>query len=160
MRFGTSLGRLRLLVGIVLVAALMPVLAADGPVIPKAAKGDACVADTEFMRRNHMELILHQRDETVIEGIRGKPFSLVDCVNCHASSDESGNAVRIDSEGQFCESCHTYAAVRIDCFSCHAAVPAQHDDTASLQDLLYRLDAVPANRIARLHERFKQAGAR
>lgn len=145
---------------LVLVTTLVPALAADGPVIPEATQGDACVADTDFMRRNHMELIKHQRDETVIEGIRGKPFSLVECVDCHAGRDDTGKAVRIDGEGQFCESCHAYAAVRIDCFSCHAAVPDQHDDAASLQDLLERLDASPANRIARLHERFKHTDAR
>jgi predicted CXXCH cytochrome family protein len=93
------------------------------PVIPPARKGDQCVADTDVMRREHMSLLNHQRDETVIEGIRGKPFSLVDCVDCHAQQDASGNAIRIDAEGQFCESCHTYAAVKIDCFSCHAAKP-------------------------------------
>lgn len=111
------------------------------------------------MRRNHMDLIKHQRDETVIEGIRGKPFSLVDCVDCHTARDDTGQHVRIDSEGQFCESCHAYAAVRIDCFSCHAAVPGE-PDAASLQDLIDRLDAEPANRIARLHERLQHLGKR
>lgn len=93
-----------------------------GPVIPKG-KGDHCVADTDFMRRNHMDLIVHQRDETVIRGIRDEPFSLVECVDCHAQKDASNNPVRVDEEGQFCASCHSYVAVKIDCFGCHAAVP-------------------------------------
>jgi len=94
----------------------------EGPVIPQG-KGEQCVADTDFMRRNHMDLLMHQRDETVIEGIRYKPFSLVECVDCHASTNAEGQATRIDAPGQFCSSCHTYAAVKIDCFSCHAATP-------------------------------------
>jgi len=100
-----------------------------GPVIPKG-KGDRCVADTDFMRRNHMDLIMHQRDETVIRGIRDEPFSLVECVDCHVQQNASNEPVRIDADGQFCASCHTYAAVKIDCFDCHAAVP----DTAAVPD--------------------------
>ncbi len=72
-----------------------------------------------------MDLLNHQRDETVIDGNRSNPFSLIGCVNCHASRDDAGQAVRIDAEGQFCQSCHAFAAVRIDCFTCHAAVPEE-----------------------------------
>jgi len=93
-----------------------------GPVIPKG-KGDHCVAETDFMRRNHMDLILHQRDETVIEGIRSEPFSLVECVDCHVQRDVDNKPIRVDAEGQFCASCHAFVAAKIDCFSCHAAVP-------------------------------------
>jgi len=93
-----------------------------GPIIPKG-KGDHCVAETDFMRRNHMDLIMHQRDETVIRGIRDEPFSLVECVDCHAQKNASNEPVRVDAEGQFCASCHAYVAVKIDCFGCHAAVP-------------------------------------
>lgn len=101
------------------------VTADSGPIIPRG-KGDQCVAPNAEMRRNHMEFILHQRDETVLKGIRTEPFSLSECVNCHAQNGAQGQAIRIDHPGQFCESCHAYAAVNIDCFSCHRAVP---DDT-------------------------------
>ncbi len=108
----------------------------DGPVIPRG-KGEQCVAETSLMRRNHMDYLLHQRDETVIKGLRDKPFSLVECVDCHARRDDAGKAIRVDAEGEFCQSCHTYAAVKIDCFSCHAAVPesgspGHQPDSASL----------------------------
>ncbi|MEE9319635.1 MAG: hypothetical protein V3U76_04245 [Granulosicoccus sp.] len=110
-------------------------LAGDpGPVIPKG-QGDECVADTAFMRRNHMDLMVHQRDDTVLEGIRGAAFSLSECVDCHAQKDEQGKAIRVDDKGQFCQSCHSYAAVKIDCFSCHAAVPDSSDNTAGLRPL-------------------------
>ena len=104
----------------------------EGPVIPPAAFGDQCVADTEIMRKDHMALLNHQRDETVIEGVRGEPFSLVGCVNCHAQRDSNGQAIRIDAKGQFCESCHTYAAVKIDCFTCHAALPEDKEIIGSV----------------------------
>ena len=101
---------------------------AEGPTIPPA-KGDQCVADTALMRTDHMDLLNHQRDETVLKGIRDQPFSLVACVNCHAQTTADGAPIRIDAEGQFCQSCHQYAAVKIDCFSCHAALPEKASDS-------------------------------
>jgi hypothetical protein len=29
----------------------------------------------------------------------------------------------VTAQGQFCQGCHAYTAVKIDCFSCHASVP-------------------------------------
>ena len=91
------------------------------PTIEPAAKGERCVADPAFMRRNHMELLKHQRDETVHGGIRGAKHSLKECIACHASR-ETGSVAKSDSN--FCVSCHSYAAVKIDCFECHAGKPA------------------------------------
>ena len=81
----------------------------------KAERGESCVAPTEEMRRNHMKMLFHQRDETVHEGIRTKRFSLKQCVDCHASR-KTGSVL---GEKGFCASCHAYAAVKIDCFECH-----------------------------------------
>ena len=88
-------------------------------------KGEKCVEPTDIMRREHMDFILHQRDETMHRGIRGAKHSLKDCIDCHAGYDDSGKPLPINQEGQFCESCHTYAAVSIDCFSCHRTTPAE-----------------------------------
>ena len=100
--------------------------AADGvplPALVKAQRGDACVEPLPIIRRDHMKFLLHQRDDTVHEGIRGARHSLVGCIDCHASKDGEGRWVRIDAAGQFCASCHSYASVEIDCFECHAALP-------------------------------------
>lgn len=78
-------------------------------------KGEQCVEPTAVMRRDHMKFILHQRDETMHRGIRTSKHSLKECVNCHA--DPKTGSV-LGKEG-FCESCHTYAAVTMDCFGCH-----------------------------------------
>jgi len=93
-----------------------------GPVIPQG-KGTQCVADTSYMRRYHMMELKHQRDETVHRGIRTKRFSLKECVACHATTGSDGRPVPINAPGQFCDSCHEYAAVTIDCFQCHATKP-------------------------------------
>lgn len=94
------------------------------------AKGEQCVEDTDYMRRNHMELIKHQRDETMHKGIRTKKYSLNECINCHVQPDSSGKVATIDSPEHFCASCHNFAAVNIDCFSCHADRPAVASQTA------------------------------
>jgi hypothetical protein len=82
-------------------------------------KGDKCVEPTEVMRRDHMKLILHQRDETMHRGIRTTRHSLKNCIDCHA--DPKTNSV-LGKDG-FCESCHRYASVSIDCFGCHSDKP-------------------------------------
>lgn len=91
--------------------------------------GEKCVAPTDEMRREHMNMILHQRDETVRDGIRGisAKYSLKDCIDCHAGYDEHDKPIPINAEGQFCESCHTYAAVSIDCFACHRTTPLENN---------------------------------
>ena len=79
----------------------------------------ACVEATEVMRRDHMKLLMHQRDRTMREGIRTKPHSLAGCVECHASR-KTGSVL---GEQGFCQSCHAYAGVTLDCFECHASKP-------------------------------------
>ncbi|MDH3514599.1 MAG: hypothetical protein OEM83_07000, partial [Gammaproteobacteria bacterium] len=85
-----------------------------GPTV-KIHRGEQCVEPTEDMRRNHMKYILHQRDKTMHQGIRTSKHSFKNCVDCHA--DPANNSV-LGQEG-FCSSCHEYASVTIDCFSCH-----------------------------------------
>ena len=78
-------------------------------------KGEECVEPEEVMRRDHMNLILHQRDKTMHQGIRTAKHSFKNCVDCHA--DPKTNSVQ--GQDGFCSSCHEYASVKIDCFSCH-----------------------------------------
>ncbi len=91
------------------------------PVI-EPARGDACVADPDFMRRNHMQLLKHQRDETVHLGVRDARASLKGCIECHASAN-SGSVAQ--APGDFCVSCHSFAAVKLDCFECHVSKPGK-----------------------------------
>ena len=79
------------------------------PII-ESARGDKCVQDPALMRRNHMDLLKHQRDD-----------SLKACIGCHASQATGSVAA---ASTNFCQSCHAFAAVRIDCFECHSSKPA------------------------------------
>jgi len=111
----------------------MPGQAGDSllPEVPAAqsrfSDAQGCVEPTAEMRKNHMEYILHQRDETMHRGVRTKQYSLVECINCHVSDEP--DAPRVSSEEHFCNSCHSYAAVSIDCFQCHADRPVKTSAT-------------------------------
>jgi hypothetical protein len=117
---------LRMLAASALVLAIAPALAQSSgrtpkPVIEPAKAGTQCVADPATMRREHPRMLEHQRDDTVHGGIRGAKASLRACIACHASPS-TGSVAAADTN--FCVSCHTYTAVRIDCFECHATKPA------------------------------------
>ena len=119
-----------------LLGVVTPGQAADSllPEIPEAqarfSEAQGCVEPTDDMRVNHMQYILHQRDRTVHEGIRTRQHSLVECINCHVS--DAPDAPRISSEEHFCNSCHTYTAVSVDCFQCHADRPVKTSGTHSM----------------------------
>lgn len=104
------------------VASITALAGAPKPDIPKG-KGDKCVEDTDYMRKNHMELILHQRDETMYRGLRTKKHSLKECIECHVVNDNNEQPVSHLDSKHFCVQCHEYASVSIDCFDCHASKP-------------------------------------
>jgi len=85
------------------------------PTIKIEETGKTCVAPVEEMRRSHMTMLFQRRDRTLRQGVRESRFSLKGCVECHAGR-ESGSVLGKDG---FCSSCHSYAAVKIDCFECH-----------------------------------------
>ncbi len=97
-------------------------------------KAEKCVEPTGEMRRNHMKYIMHQRDETMHQGIRTSKHSLKNCVECHADP-KTGSVLGKDG---FCSTCHQYAAVTIDCFSCHTD-KAEKRAAASEPGLLGRI---------------------
>ncbi len=118
---GASAGRIAR--AICLLALLLPVLAFASDRVPKPvidiARPGKCVEDTATMRREHPDMLKHQRDLTMHEGIRTQKHSLKECISCHAST-KTGSVL---GNNGFCQSCHEYASVKIDCFNCHASKP-------------------------------------
>lgn len=102
-----------------------PAIAYEANWLPKPARGqgDKCVAETDWMRRNHMTALMHKRDDVVHDGIRTTRFSLKGCIECHAVKGSDGKPLSAASPQHFCRSCHDFAAVRMDCFECHASRP-------------------------------------
>ena len=117
---------IRLIIAIMLFALIAAVPAVAGRVpMPKIppAKGAHCVRPTEWMRRNHMKLLMQLRYEAVHEGIRHKRESLPGCIACHVSRLADGKYPSVKSRKFFCNACHQYVGTRIDCFSCHTNRP-------------------------------------
>lgn len=123
----SSLSRLLLVVGVLVMTVVAGILGAHAgevplPSVPKA-NGGACVAPPDVMRRSHMSMLQHGRDLSVRHGERVEGGRLTGCIDCHAVSDGKGGAVTVSSPQHFCRSCHDYAAVKVDCFECHASRP-------------------------------------
>ena len=109
---------LRLAALVLITLALSAAVNAAGvprPVIDIAKPGQ-CIDTPEVMRRTHMDLLKHQRDKTMREGERHSKVSLNGCIECHASKQ---NGSVLGGPDNFCQGCHSYAAVKLDCFECH-----------------------------------------
>jgi len=113
------LAALALLVSLALPAGVLA--GVEKPVIVPA-QGGKCIAPPEVMRREHPDMLKHQRTITVHEGVVNAKVSLEKCVACHASKATGSVAA---SPQDFCESCHAYAGVKLDCFECHASRPGE-----------------------------------
>ena len=88
----------------------------------KAKAAKACVRPTDFMRAQHMQVLDTWRTAVVREGKRayinssGKQFDMSlsnTCLDCHSEKTE------------FCDRCHTYAAVTPYCWDCHIDNPKE-----------------------------------
>jgi hypothetical protein len=105
------------------VAAPTPSL--DTPVIKQLAEKDKkCVMPTDWMRANHMQMLVDWREGVVrtkeqkVKASRGRDYVTPDgktylaslsntCMECHSNKKE------------FCDKCHNYAAVVPNCWGCH-----------------------------------------
>ena len=101
------------------------------PDIPKAT-GEPHPEGNEYWRINHPTLLRHDRDLTVIDGIRDVNASLAQCVACHAVKGPDSAPVTYESPEYFCRVCHDFAAVQINCFECHKSVPDSDELTGLL----------------------------
>ncbi len=86
-------------------------------VLPTNVNQQECVADTAFMRTNHMVLLNDWRYEVVRLGKRTyvseehKNFDMSltrTCLKCHPDA------------AHFCDQCHTYVGVSPYCWDCHS----------------------------------------
>ncbi|WP_024327081.1 hypothetical protein [Thioalkalivibrio sp. AKL19] len=87
------------------------------------ARGDQCVEPLDVIRKDHGKLLMHERDDAVIRAVRNPDHSFVGCIDCHVATE----ARHTQPETHFCASCHSFNAVRMDCFECHRDRPeAEH----------------------------------
>lgn len=89
----------------------------DTPEIQKLPEAERkCVESKEFMRKEHMKMLIDWRDAVVREGktlyvnSQGKSFNMSlqnTCMQCHTN------------KSKFCDECHNYAGVKPYCWDCH-----------------------------------------
>jgi hypothetical protein len=122
----SGLVRLGLLAQALLLAGLAATLAGcsksepPGPELLAQARGDQCVEPTDVIRRDHMNILMHERDEAKRYGRRNPDHGFVGCIDCHVSPTAS----RDEPATHFCLACHQFNAVRMDCFQCHIDRPS------------------------------------
>ena len=96
-------------------AAPAPETSLDTPAI-NAQQTKECVASTEYMKDNHMQLLDEWRNDVVRDGSReyesasGQVYEKSldgTCLECHSNREE------------FCDSCHDYASGDPYCWDCH-----------------------------------------
>jgi hypothetical protein len=85
------------------------------PILPKQEK--QCVAPLAYMRTSHMNLLMDWRESVVrhdvhsFKAFNGKTYTMSvtgTCLTgCHTNKDE------------FCDRCHNYAGVSVQCWECH-----------------------------------------
>lgn len=78
-----------------------------------------------MQRKMHPNLLLHKRDKTLRQGVRGGFVEFKKCIGCHTSVDESGEYIPVNAPDQFCSTCHQKVGISLDCFSCHRTTPAE-----------------------------------
>ena len=86
-------------------AAPAPETSLDTPAIT-AQQAKECVASTEYMKDNHMQLLDESRNESASGQVYEKSLDGT-CLECHSNREE------------FCDSCHDYASVDPYCWECH-----------------------------------------
>ncbi len=82
----------------------------------KAKKAKYCVESTDYMKKEHMQLLDEWREDVVRNARRiyvnskGESYNMSltnTCLDCHSNDDK------------FCDACHDYASVRPYCWDCH-----------------------------------------
>ena len=111
----------KIITGLIIFTGLMtfPIwrgVAGNVPKLEKPTMSRDCVADIEYMRTSHMQLLDHWRDAVLRDGDRamvtvdGKQYKkslMLGCMKCHSDKKK------------FCDQCHTYASVKPYCWDCH-----------------------------------------
>jgi len=89
---------------------------AKGPEPKLPAREKRCVADVEYMRSSHMDLLVSWRENVVrradrtfvaADGTKYQMSLTQTCLECHGARKD------------FCDRCHDYAGVRPYCWNCH-----------------------------------------
>jgi hypothetical protein len=106
---------------------------AKGPDLRLPARDKQCVAPVEFMRTSHMKLLIDWREAVVRSGER--KFTAPGGAQYNMSLTPTCLEQCHGAKADFCDRCHTYAAVSPPCWSCHQDSNRQVGQTLSSVNL-------------------------
>ncbi len=101
----------------------------EAPPLARSRVPTACVAPADEMRASHMKLLAEWRDLAVRQGVRS--VTMPDARKWKVSL--SGTCLVCHEKAKFCDRCHAYAAVKPDCWNCHAAQSAESTQSTGSQ---------------------------
>jgi len=78
----------------------------------------------DIMKNSHQALLKDRMNAEFPPTVLQQPVSMVQCVTCHVVRGEDKAPLSADSVKHFCRDCHAKQKVSINCFSCHASLPA------------------------------------
>ena len=97
----------------------------------------------EIMRTEHGKFLLKGMRAAAADSSRKDDNTIERCVTCHIRRDENQQPVSAADQRHFCVQCHAKESVSINCFSCHASLPAS--DTAVMGAEVRNADAIKAH---------------
>jgi hypothetical protein len=78
----------------------------------------------DIMRNSHQALLKDRMNAEYPLTVPQKNVSIEQCVTCHVTRGEDKAPLSAAHPRHFCRECHAKQSVGINCFSCHASLPA------------------------------------
>jgi hypothetical protein len=113
------------LLGVLLCVGGSAALAADAPPVyrQKLLRGHWS-EKKDVMKNSHQALLKERMNAEYPLTVLQQGVSLEQCVTCHVVRGEDKAPLAADNPKHFCRDCHAKQSVSINCFSCHASLPA------------------------------------
>jgi len=78
----------------------------------------------DIMKNSHQALLKERMNAEYPLNILQQPVGIAQCVACHIVRGKDNAPLAADNGKHFCRDCHAQQRVGINCFSCHASLPA------------------------------------
>jgi len=78
----------------------------------------------EIMQTSHQALLKERMNAEYPLTVLQRGISIAQCVTCHIVRGDDKVPLAADNGKHFCRDCHAKQKVSINCFSCHASLPA------------------------------------
>jgi len=78
----------------------------------------------DIMKNSHQALLKDRMNAEFPPTALQRSVSIAQCVTCHITRGEDNAPLSAENGRHFCRDCHAKQRVAINCFSCHASLPA------------------------------------